>query len=70
MVQLAGSEGGAYVVRAEAENEGSDFLEGWGTVTNLGPTDYEGVLGSEPTEYEFSLGDGVYTDARGEVKWD
>lgn len=69
VVQIAGSEGGSYVVRAETRGE-DDVAEKFGTLFSLGDTDHEGVLGSEPTEYRFNMGDGVTTDSDGNVEWD
>lgn len=37
---------------------------------SLGNTDYKGVIGSEPTQYRFSMGDGVRTDSSGNQVWD
>jgi len=30
----------------------------------------KGVLGPQPKEYRFSLGDGIYKDSTGDVVWD
>ena len=69
VLKLAGSEGGAYVIRAEIGQEG-DIGEQWGTIFSLGKPDHKGVLGSNPTEYRFNMGDGVRTDSRGDPEWD
>jgi hypothetical protein len=69
VLEIAGSEGGAYEVRAEQAEE-EEIGEQWGTLFSLGDPEYEGILSSKPKKYRFDMGDGVRTDSSGDLEWD
>jgi uncharacterized protein YecE (DUF72 family) len=66
VVRVTGSEGGAYKgwhYRDETSEVGDSVFE-------LGKPDFRDVIGPQPKEYRFSMGDGVYKDSTGDWVWD
>jgi hypothetical protein len=70
VLRVTGSQGGAYKVWQYTE-EKSDFVDALDRdIYHTDKPRFRGVIGSEPAEYRFDMGDGVYRDATGDVQWD
>jgi hypothetical protein len=69
VLRIAGSEGGAYNIWKLTEGNAS-LTETLEDLFTAGEPNHKGILKSEPIEYKFNLGDGVYKDTNGAMTWD
>ncbi|MDP9438602.1 MAG: hypothetical protein M3P49_07645, partial [Actinomycetota bacterium] len=65
VLRVSGSEGGAYKGWHWTEEKGKGSIFG-----HTDKPDFRDVLGSEHTDYELSLGDGVKEASDGDLEWD
>jgi hypothetical protein len=69
VLRVSGSEGGAYKGWRYID-ETSDFEDALNSISHTDKPHFRGVIGPQPKEYRFNLGDGVYKAPTGDIVWD